>query len=94
MECGTPGVAAACHGSNGLVTTSPRAAAATPCAQSARRCTAFRVGVIGSSASLAYTSNERGGTFTHEAEADYLDDGPQKWSRTGRRPLLAAELQR
>ena len=29
-----------------------------------------------------------------KAEADYLDDGPQKpiriWSRTGRRPLLAA----
>ena len=35
-----------------------------------------------------------GGTITHKAEADYLDDGPQKpiriWSRTGRRPLLAA----
>jgi hypothetical protein len=33
-----------------------------------------------------------------QAEADYLDDGPEKpiriWSRTGRRPLLAAELQR
>ena len=39
-------------------------------------------------------SDERGGTITHKAEADYLDDGPQKpiriWSRTGRRPLLAA----
>src|SRR5215204_6790273 len=50
--------------------------------------------VIGSSSSLAYTSDERGGTITHRAEADYLDDGPQKpiriWSRTGRRPLLAA----
>ena len=50
--------------------------------------------VIGSSAALAYTSDERGGTITHRAEADYLDDGPQKpiriWSRTGRRPLLAA----
>ena len=50
--------------------------------------------VIGSSAALAYTSDERGGTITHKAEADYLDDGPQKpiriWSRTGRRPLLAA----
>ena len=41
-----------------------------------------------------YTSDEHGGTITHKAEADYLDDGPQKpiriWSRTGRRPLLAA----
>jgi phosphoserine phosphatase len=50
--------------------------------------------VIGSSTALAYTSDERGGTITHKPEADYLDDGPQKpvriWSRTGRRPLLAA----
>jgi phosphoserine phosphatase len=50
--------------------------------------------VIGSAAALEYTSDERGGTITHKAEADYLDDGPQKpiriWSRTGRRPLLAA----
>jgi phosphoserine phosphatase len=50
--------------------------------------------VIGSSAALAYTSDERGGTITHKPEADYLDDGPEKpiriWSRTGRRPLLAA----
>jgi phosphoserine phosphatase len=50
--------------------------------------------VIGSSAALDYMSDERGGTITHKAEADYLDDGPQKpiriWSRTGRRPLLAA----
>ena len=50
--------------------------------------------VIGSTAALAYTSDERGGTITHKAEADYLDDGPQKpiriWSRVGRRPLLAA----
>jgi phosphoserine phosphatase len=50
--------------------------------------------VIGSSAALAYTSDDRGGTITHKPEADYLDDGPQKpiriWSRTGRRPLLAA----
>jgi phosphoserine phosphatase len=48
--------------------------------------------VIGSSAALAYSS-DGGGTITHKAEADYLDDGPQKpiriWSRTGRRPLLA-----
>jgi phosphoglycolate phosphatase-like HAD superfamily hydrolase len=50
--------------------------------------------VIGSSAALAYTGDERGGTITHKAEADYLDDGPEKpiriWNRTGRRPLLAA----
>jgi phosphoserine phosphatase len=50
--------------------------------------------VIGSSAALAYTTDERGGTITHKAEADYLDDGPEKpvriWNRTGRRPLLAA----
>ena len=50
--------------------------------------------VIGSTAALAYTSDEHGGTITHKAEADYLDDGPEKpiriWSRTGRRPLLAA----
>jgi phosphoserine phosphatase len=50
--------------------------------------------VIGSATTLKYTSNDRGGTITHQAEADYLDDGPQKpiriWSRTGRRPVLAA----
>lgn len=50
--------------------------------------------VIGSSSTLDYTRDERGGTITHKAEADYLDDGPQKpiriWSRTGRRPLFAA----
>jgi len=50
--------------------------------------------VIGSTSTFAYTNDERGGTITHKAEADYLDDGPQKpiriWSRTGRRPLLAA----
>ena len=50
--------------------------------------------VIGSSAALSYTSDDRGGTITHKAELDYLDDGPEKpvriWSRTGRRPLLAA----
>jgi phosphoserine phosphatase len=50
--------------------------------------------VIGSSSALAYTSDQRGGTITHKPEADYLDDGPEKpvriWSRTGRRPLLAA----
>jgi phosphoglycolate phosphatase-like HAD superfamily hydrolase len=50
--------------------------------------------VIGSATTFQYTSDYRGGTITHKAEADYLDDGPQKpiriWSRTGRRPLLAA----
>ena len=50
--------------------------------------------VIGSASALEYTSDDRGGTITHKAEADYLDDGPQKpiriWSRIGRRPLLAA----
>jgi phosphoserine phosphatase len=50
--------------------------------------------VIGSATTFQYTSDDRGGTITHNAEADYLDDGPQKpiriWSRTGRRPLLAA----
>ena len=50
--------------------------------------------VIGSATTFQYTSDDRGGTITHKAEADYLDDGPQKpiriWSRTGRRPLLAA----
>jgi hypothetical protein len=49
--------------------------------------------VIGSATTFQYTSNDRGGTITHKAEADYVDDGPQKpiriWSRTGRRPLLA-----
>jgi phosphoserine phosphatase len=50
--------------------------------------------VIGSSTALEYTSDGSGGTITRKAEADYLDDGPQKpiriWSRTGRRPILAA----
>ena len=49
--------------------------------------------VVGSASALAYTSDERGGTITHKAAPDYLDDGPEKpiriWSRTGRRPLLA-----
>jgi phosphoserine phosphatase len=50
--------------------------------------------VIGSASALEYVSDARGGTIIHKPEADYLDDGPQKpiriWSRTGRRPLLAA----
>ena len=53
-----------------------------------------REGVIGSASAFEYVSDGRGGTITHKAEADYLDDGPQKpiriWSRVGRRPLLAA----
>ncbi|MGZ6589544.1 MAG: HAD family hydrolase [Solirubrobacteraceae bacterium] len=50
--------------------------------------------VVGSSTTLAYTSDERGGTITHTSTPDYLNDGPEKpiriWGRTGRRPLLAA----
>ncbi|HEV7652616.1 MAG TPA: HAD family hydrolase [Actinophytocola sp.] len=50
--------------------------------------------VIGSASTLAYASDDHGGTITHRIEADYLDDGPEKpvriWSRTGRRPLFAA----
>jgi phosphoglycolate phosphatase-like HAD superfamily hydrolase len=50
--------------------------------------------VIGSTSELAYTSDGRGGTVSHTAAPGYLDDGPAKpiriWSRTGRRPLLAA----
>jgi phosphoserine phosphatase len=49
--------------------------------------------VIGSTTTLAYAADERGGTITHTPVPDYLDDGPQKpiriWSRVGRRPLLA-----
>jgi phosphoglycolate phosphatase-like HAD superfamily hydrolase len=50
--------------------------------------------VIGSSSTFVYTSHEHGGSITHQPEADYLDDGPEKpvriWNRTGRRPLFAA----
>jgi phosphoserine phosphatase len=50
--------------------------------------------VIGSATTFDYASGGRGGTLTHGPGADYLDDGPQKpiriWSRTGRRPVLAA----
>jgi phosphoserine phosphatase len=49
--------------------------------------------VIGSATALEYASDDRGGTIMRKAEADYLDDGPQKpveiWSRTGQRPLVA-----
>jgi hypothetical protein len=50
--------------------------------------------VIGSATTFSYASTPAGGTITHNAEADYLDDGHQKpiriWSRVGRRPMLAA----
>jgi phosphoserine phosphatase len=50
--------------------------------------------VIGSTVALAYRSDEHGGAVVHQAQPDYLNDGPEKpvriWSRTGRRPLLAA----
>jgi hypothetical protein len=50
--------------------------------------------VIGSATSFEYANTADGGTLTHGTGLDYLDDGPQKpvriWSRTGRRPILAA----
>ena len=50
--------------------------------------------VIGSTATLAYATDDHGGTITHTPAPEYLDDGPEKpvrvWSRAGRRPLLAA----
>jgi phosphoserine phosphatase len=50
--------------------------------------------VIGSATTLGYVSGEHGGTINHKAKIDYLDDGAEKpvriWSRTGRRPVLAA----
>ena len=53
-----------------------------------------REGVIGSTVALAYTPDGHGGAITRQMSADYLDDGPEKpvhiWSRTGRRPVLAA----
>ena len=53
-----------------------------------------REGVIGSAVALAYTPDENGGVITRQMAADYLDDGPEKpvriWTRTGRRPVLAA----
>jgi hypothetical protein len=53
-----------------------------------------RDGVIGSAVALAYTPSEHGGVITRQAAADFLDDGPEKpvhiWTRTGRRPVLAA----
>ena len=53
-----------------------------------------REGVIGSAVALAYTPDEHGGAITRQMAAAYLDDGPEKpvhiWTRTGRRPVLAA----
>ena len=53
-----------------------------------------REGVIGSAVALAGAPDERGGAITRQLAADYLDDGPEKpvriWTRTGRRPVLAA----
>jgi hypothetical protein len=50
--------------------------------------------VIGSSTSLAYQQDERGGRLIRKPEADVVDDGLEKpvriWNRVGRRPLLAA----
>jgi phosphoserine phosphatase len=50
--------------------------------------------IIGSATALEYHGDDRGGVVVHKAAPDYLDDGPEKpvriWSRTGRRPLLAA----
>jgi hypothetical protein len=50
--------------------------------------------VIGSSNALRYQEGERGGAVVYQAEPDVFDDGPVKpvriWSRTGRRPILAA----
>ena len=53
-----------------------------------------REGVIGSAIALAYTPDDHGGAVTRQGAHDYLDDGPEKpvriWTRTGRRPVLAA----
>jgi phosphoglycolate phosphatase-like HAD superfamily hydrolase len=50
--------------------------------------------VIGSAVALAYAPDDRGGAIIRKQAADYLDDGPEKpvhiWTRTGRRPVLAA----
>jgi hypothetical protein len=50
--------------------------------------------VIGSSSTFAYVSDGQRGTITHQPQADFIDDGPEKpvriWNRVGRRPLLAA----
>ena len=50
--------------------------------------------VIGSSNGAALRRRRHGGSIVYLAEPDVFDDGPAKpvriWSRTGRRPILAA----
>jgi phosphoglycolate phosphatase-like HAD superfamily hydrolase len=50
--------------------------------------------VIGSSFTLSYQEDERGGNILYKGAIDFFDDGPEKpvriWSRVGRRPILAA----
>jgi phosphoserine phosphatase len=50
--------------------------------------------VIGSSASLEFVDDSTGGRVVWKPAVDSIDDGPEKpvriWSRTGRRPLIAA----
>jgi phosphoserine phosphatase len=50
--------------------------------------------VVGSASVLAYAGDDHGGTITHTPAIELLADGAQKpiriWSRTGRRPILAA----
>jgi phosphoserine phosphatase len=50
--------------------------------------------VIGSSTALDYQDSQDGGSLVYLAQLDMFDDGPAKpvriWSRTGRRPILAA----
>ena len=50
--------------------------------------------VIGSTVALQYRDDGGAGRIVHTAELDVFDDGPAKpvriWSRTGRRPVLAA----
>ena len=50
--------------------------------------------VIGSALTLTYVGDEAGGTIRRTATPEFLDDGPEKpvriWTRTGRRPLMAA----
>jgi phosphoserine phosphatase len=50
--------------------------------------------VVGSSASLEFLDDSTGGRVVWKPAVDSIDDGPEKpvriWSRTGRRPLIAA----
>ncbi len=78
----------------GSPATSPRAVGATSCARSPQEMYGIpRERVVGSSPKFVYTPDDDGGTLSHAAAPDYLDDGPEKpiriWSRVGRRPLLA-----